>query len=67
MGPKPLQHFLPTFTLNVVLQGGKGGRHDIAVMYLRTDGLDRVRPTACEYAPRQHWTGLACERRVKIA
>ena len=37
-------HFLPTFTLNVVLQGGKGGRHDIAVMYLRTDGLDRVDP-----------------------
>src|SRR6478735_8174433 len=44
MRTKPIEHFLPTFTLDVVLERRKGGRHDVTVMDLRTHDLDGFDP-----------------------
>ncbi len=41
---QPVDHGLPPFALDVVLEGSQGRGHDIAVMHLRPHDLDGFHP-----------------------
>src|SRR3954452_10993398 len=65
MRAKPIHHLLPTFTVNVVLEGGKGGGHDITVMDLGAHDLDGFDPqlvNALDVSAGQVWR-VSAERK----